>query len=314
MQKEIILRRLAIIKQLYNQGVEQTKRSENLASFSILSFHDSVEMLLKLYSEFKNKKEVFSFPKYWDEFPELPLKEQMNSLSLRRKNLKHKGLFPSKLDIDHSKFSTKDFLKESIELIDGIKFDSISLTELVSNNEVRELLKESENQIDKKNYDLILENTAKAFAILIRQYEKKADGNYSSPFFFGEDLSFHNSFFMGFDSSELPSEFRKLGEFIDKSGESIKQMQFAIKIISLGLDYKKYVLFKYLTPNATFTIGGDIICEMWSGHKKEQYPENELSFLINFVVECSLKLQEFEIDYEKLNFEIPEVIIKEINN
>lgn len=132
MNTEIILKRLAIIKHLFNLGVEQTQRSENLSNFSILNFHDSVEMFLKLYSEFKNETESFSFPKYWDKFPELPLKEQMNSLSLRRKNLKHKGIFSSKLDIEHSKFSTKQFLEEATPLINKIDFSTISLTDLVT--------------------------------------------------------------------------------------------------------------------------------------------------------------------------------------
>ncbi len=297
MNKEIILRRLAIIKYLFNQGIEQAKRSENLSSFSILSFHDAIEMFLKLYSEYKDKDESFSFPKYWDKFPELPCKEQMNSLSLRRKNLKHKGIFPSKLDIDHSKFSTKEFLEEATKLIDGLDFEKISLTDLVSDSKVRELLKKAEQSIPIKNYESVLENTASAFEILITEYERKAEGDYRSPFYFGESLSFHNSFFMGFKEFDQPQEFQRLGEFVDKVGESIEQMQFAIKIISLGIDYRKYVQFNYLTPKATLMRNGEVVCEMMSNYLKDEYPTEELEFLVDFVIESAMKLQEFEINY-----------------
>jgi len=310
MNKEIILRRLAIVKYLFNQGVEQSKRSESLSSFSILSFHDGVEMFLKLYSEYKNKDESFSFPKYWENFPELPYKEQMNSLSLRRKNLKHRGIFPSKLDIDHSKFSTKEFLEEATRLIDGLDFRKVSLTDLVSNSKVRELLKKAEQSILIKNFESVLEKTASAFEILITEYERKAEGDYRSPFYFGESLSFHNSFFMGFKDFDQPQEFRKLGEFIDKVGESIEQMQFAIKIISLGIDYRKYVQFNYLTPKATLMKNGEVVCQMMGNYLKDDYPVEELEFLVDFVIESALKLQEFEINYEDLNFKRPEIYIR----
>lgn len=197
MEHEIKIKRLAIIKQLFIQGLEQSTRTEGISSFSILSFHDSVEMFLKLYSEYKNQEESYSFPKYWTKFPELPHKEQMNSLSLRRKNLKHKGVFPSKLDIEHSRFSTREFLQEATSLIDGIKFDQISLTDLVYSDRVRNLLKEAESEIVNKNYEKILECVASAFTILISVYEDKATGDYRSPFFFGDSLSFHSSFFYG---------------------------------------------------------------------------------------------------------------------
>ncbi|HEY5508631.1 MAG TPA: hypothetical protein VIK29_08175 [Paludibacter sp.] len=309
MEREIIIKRLAIIKQLFLQGVEQSNRTEGISSFSILSFHDSVEMFLKLYSEYKNVEDCFSFPKYWDKFPELPHKEQMNSLTLRRKNLKHKGVFPSKLDIEHSKFSTREFLQEASVLIDSIQFDKISLTDLVYSERVRILLKTAESEIENKNYEKILECVASAFKILITIYEDKATGDYKSPFFFGDNFNFHNSFFMGLSRYDSPDEFRKIGEFVDKAGEAIQQMQRAIKMISLGIDYRKYVKFNYLTPNARLVHNGDVICEMHQSKLKDFYSEDELFFLVNFVIESALKLQEFEIDYDQLNFKKPEYTI-----
>jgi len=309
MEREITIKRLAIIKQLFLQGIEQSNRSEGISSFSVLSFHDSVEMFLKLYSEYKNEEEIFSFPKYWEKYPELPHKEQMNSLSLRRKNLKHKGVFPSRLDIEHSKFSTREFLQEASTLIDSIQFDKISLTDLVYSENVRTKLKYAESEIQNKNYAKVLEYVASAFIILISVYEEKATGNYKSPFFFGDNFNFHNSFFMGLSRHDSLDEFRKLGEFVDKAGEAIEQMQRAIKMISLGIDYRKYVKFNYLTPHATLLRNGEVICEMPQSKLKDLYSNEELEFLVNFVIESALKLQEFEIDYEQLNFKQPEFSI-----
>jgi hypothetical protein len=45
----IIILRLSLIKQLFQIGCEQSKQSESIAGFSLLSFHDNIEMFLKLY-------------------------------------------------------------------------------------------------------------------------------------------------------------------------------------------------------------------------------------------------------------------------
>lgn len=50
---EISLKRLALIKQLFMLGVAQSYEPEPLNGFSILSFHDSLEMFVKLCADCK---------------------------------------------------------------------------------------------------------------------------------------------------------------------------------------------------------------------------------------------------------------------
>ena len=56
LDKEIIIRRLAIIKYLYNLGAQQSMQVDMVAGFSILSFHDCAEMFLLLVAENKGMK------------------------------------------------------------------------------------------------------------------------------------------------------------------------------------------------------------------------------------------------------------------
>ena len=98
--KEIIIRRLAVIKYLYNTGVQQSMQVETVAGFSVLTFHDCAEMFLILVAENKNDKcEKWSFMDFWNNYPELTLRESMRNLKERRISIKHKGQFPSKADI-----------------------------------------------------------------------------------------------------------------------------------------------------------------------------------------------------------------------
>jgi len=69
---ELLIKRLAYIKQLYRIGMEQSQRNENIAVFSILAFHDSIEMFLALLCEHKNiNNKDFKFLQYWDSIKEL---------------------------------------------------------------------------------------------------------------------------------------------------------------------------------------------------------------------------------------------------
>ena len=47
-----------------------------------------------------------------------------------------------------------------------------------------------------------------------------------------------------------------LGEFVDNVREAIEALQKAVKILSLGLDYKKYTRFGLLTPTVMRTVNG----------------------------------------------------------
>jgi len=291
-EKEIILKRLAIIKHLYKIGLEQSKQVETVASFSILSFHDSIEMFLKLLAEKKNiKSDNFNFLDYLTKIPTLTLKESMRNLNARRVNIKHKGILPSKTDIELSRVNTTDFFNQNVIAHFKIEFESISLIDLVEYDKVKEHLKISQDSLNSNKIDVSIENVALAFDVLLNSYEENKIGNYRySPFFFGKDLSFNSAFFMGIKD-------RKMSEFVDKVKDSLEAMQKAIKIMSLGIDYKKFVKFNLLTPNITRTMDGNHVAQIY-GEKK--WTKENCQYCIDFVIDCSLKLQEFDFDIEEI--------------
>ncbi|MBR9847575.1 MAG: hypothetical protein GYB35_16400 [Algicola sp.] len=290
--KEIILKRLALIKHLYKIGLEQSKQVETVASFSILSFHDSIEMFLKLLAEKKNiKSEKFNFLDYWTKIPTLTLKESMRNLNVRRVNIKHKGILPSKSDIELSRVNTTDFFNQNVIKHFEIEFESISLIDLVSCKKVKEYLNISQNLLDANDFDKSIENVSLAFDSLLNSYEENKIGNNRySPFFFGKDLSFNSAFFMGIEDT-------KMSEFIDNVKDSLESMQKAIKIMSLGIDYKKFVKFDLLTPNVIHTMGGTRISQIY-GEKK--WTKENCQYCIDFVVDSTLKVQEFDFDIEEI--------------
>lgn len=314
LNKEIIIKRLALIKYLYKIGIEQSKQSETIASFSILSLHDSIEMYLKLLAEHLNiKSDNFNFLDYWKSIPSLTLKESMRNLNARRVNIKHKGLLPSKADIEISRVNSIDFFEQNTLTQFGVDFNEISLFSLIQNEIVQKHLEDAQKALDENKIEYCIETVAIAFDDLISSYEDSKSSYYgNSPFYFGKDLTFLSSFNMGIGRDWNDKVGRKLGEFVDKVKDSLEGIQKAVKIMSFGIDYKKFVKFKLLTPIIYRTMGGKQVGEIWG---KKKWTKENCQYCIDFVLDCSLKLQEFDFDINELvDNNKPIIVISDNNN
>ncbi|GHV33818.1 hypothetical protein FACS1894178_0100 [Bacteroidia bacterium] len=306
MNKEILIKRLALIKYLYKRGVVQSNESETLAGFSILSFHDSIEMFLILLAEHHNvRTEKLSLMEYWVKFPNLTLMESVRALKDRRVNIKHKGLFPSKSDIESSRICATDFFEQNTQTQFGIDFKEVSLFDLISYEEVKNLLIEAQEKLESGENAISLEKSATAFYKLMYIYEDDKRIPYSDPMFsFGEKISaesrLRNAAKMSFDSQPpIPKEVIDVLKDVEKSMDKIKD---AIRMNCLGIDYKQYAVFKILTPSLLMhTTSDEFILDSkhssnWANIKMTK--EN-CQFCIDFVMETSLKLQEFDFNIEQ---------------
>lgn len=296
LSREILINRLSHIKQLFKIGINQANQHENIAVFSILSFHDSIEMFLKLLSEHKGvDASKFNFLTYWDNIPELTLKESMRNLNARRVNIKHKGLLPAKSEIEISKVNTIDFFDQNTKVQFDINFDEITLIELITFPKVKEYLTTAQNALNNENAENCIENAAYAFEELLHNYESNKTFWGRSPFFFGKDMTFMTSFSLGLSRSE--NGLNKISRFVDNVSESIEGLQEAVKISSFGINYKEYVKFKILTPSITRTIGGEVIAQIMGERK---WTKENCQYCIDFVIKTSLQLQEFDFDIKNL--------------
>jgi hypothetical protein len=289
-------KRLAVIKQLYRNGMEQSYLTEPMNGFCILSFHDSVEMFMKLCAEKKGKKvdRQTNFVDYFTIVPELELQAQMINLNYKRVSLKHNGSLPSNLDIEISRANTTEFFETNTKKIFGKEFSEISLISFIQFESVKSYLEKSEIGIQAKNYEESILNSQIAFRELLICYEEDKKRNFRSPFKVSEDMTFKSSFFLkiGLD--------RKLDNYIDTVNKSLSNIDDVIKIIGFGIDYKKYIKFKLLSP----------IIQFWNqedGRKYESHPSTGIllnhkncMFCFDFVINSALKLQELDFDISEL--------------
>jgi hypothetical protein len=297
------IQRLAFVKYLFSLAIEQSRAPEIMAAASLLIFHDSIEIFLQIAAEHLNVGDKQpNFMDYWDLIPkklpvsELPQKESMRRLNKARVSLKHSGILPSKLDIEAFRAASDLFLQETTKLIFEIEFTSISLIEYVSPEESRNHLKKAEEFCGDAKYEDATVEIALAFDKMIFEYESsKRDFGFGSPFFFGSDMTFLSSFHIGIDMIES----RKIARFVDNVKESIEAMQRAIKILALGFDYRKYSKFKLLLPHITKVLSGDYIVQKRSFGRSPLPDKEYIEFCIGYVVECAIKLNEFNYSLSK---------------
>ncbi len=295
------IRRLAFIKYLLNVAIGQSRQPEPLAAASILTFHDSIELLLQLACEHLDAetKKRTEFLQYWEILKSkipgngLTQKESMKRLNNSRVALKHYGTLPTKQAIEAFRASAINFFEDNTPLVFGIELDSISMVNLIKYEAVKTRLKQAEVFKEESDLEKAMVEIAIAFEQLLKSYEASKRSQFGlSPFFFGPDLTFLSSFHMRLQNQDiLGSGFYSLSEFVDEVGESLKTMQKAIKILSFGLDYRKYTRFQLLVPYVHQTTDGK-----YHGYKKrDETPSiEEYDFCYNFIIESAIHLQDFD--------------------
>ena len=164
---------------------------------------------------------------------------------------------------------------------------------LLKYESVKEYLSKSLNNLKDNDFENSIINSHIAFKELLYCYEKDKYIGYTSPFKICEDFTFYTSFFMGLKLSD------KLDKFIDMTGKSLSNLDDIVKILAFGIDYKKYLKFKILSPYINFFTQEDSTRKYdFMVNPSVKSDERNSKFCFDFVIDCSLKLQnlDFEID------------------
>ena len=305
------LKRLAFVKYLYNVGVEQSKKAEPFCWASVLTFHDAVELFLELASEYidihKRIKNI-KFMEYWGLInpvlkgkgkDELAHKIPIDRLNGARVALKHHGTPPSKSAIEDFRTSVTEFFERNTLIVFDTRFSEISLIALVQNEASQGRLIQAQQLISEGKIDDALARVAVSFAQLIDDYEdRKKDEFGRSPFFLGRVYS------PDVDAEALEDVETSLVEIVD----SIDNLQDAVKILCLGLDFRRYARFKLLTPGVIRRKSGEgkkryLVHRSRRGSKGKPSSEDAL-FCIDFVIESAIVLQEFDFEVERMPMKV----------
>ena len=302
-----IIRRLAFAKYLYGLGARQAEVASPLDAAALLILHDSVELFLQIGSELLDAgARQVEFMAYWDllsaklpEGTELGSKEAMRRMNKARVALKHHGITPSKQDVQGFVVSVRQFLDEATTVIFGRDFAALSLIEFVRPDTARERLGYAQKWVDAgKRPDRAVDQAAEAFRILLHDYEERKKQQWfdKSPFFFGEDLEWLDSRSVGLQGDP---GWDKMAEFVDKVGDSLQAIRDAVRVLALGIDYRRYSRFRLLTPDVRIDRSGKTtVWRMGTGNPTLEATLEDAAFCIDFVIEAAVQLQEFDYSLE----------------
>jgi hypothetical protein len=144
----LIMKRLAFIQMLYQQGIDQSHLPEPLNATSMLTLHDASELFLVLASEKLGASlpRMVPFMDYWKRLsPDnlsggvaLSAQQGMERLNDLRNGLKHRGTLPSRAAIDQACGDVHGFLEDNTLAVFGIPFADIDLAEVIPQPGVRD--------------------------------------------------------------------------------------------------------------------------------------------------------------------------------
>jgi hypothetical protein len=301
------VKRLAFTRFLYIQGLEQSHQPEPLSATALLSFHDAVELFLVLAGEHLNANlpASLNFLEYWDRLTpylpgQVPLghKKAMGRMNRLRVNLKHHGSIPSTSDLEQLRADITSFFTDSTSLVFGADFERLKLTDLVIQIEARRLVELADAHAENGEYVEALAKLSEAFQLLIKDYAtRKKIGYNDTPYTFGSDFRF---------ATPVTNELRRstndrLGKFLGELYHTVRAMQEAMKVMAVGIDYRRYALFSMLTPEILHFANGQVDIIPKPGLI---LTDDDYQFCYQFVISAALRLAEvdFDLDLEALRY------------
>ncbi|KOV35654.1 hypothetical protein AB0420_35960 [Streptomyces caelestis] len=239
--------RLAYIRFIYQEGIEQSRQPSVLSARALTSFHDAVENFLGLVVEQLevDVRKAPDFLGYWEVIKpklELPSKAAMKRLNDWRVALKHNGSFPSEHQIEQSRTVVADFFTTVTPKVFGVDFDSVEMVDLITQDETARLVREAQTHADVGDYVAAMAGLSLAFNALRKHYA----GEYTEfswaqkPFSFGPSLS-HTDEPRADNGDHHVRRLHKLSVIATEVRE-------AMQVLSLGLDFPSYTRFKTITP------------------------------------------------------------------
>jgi len=162
--------KMILVKYLYEHAKQHA--SNNTSLDRIIAVHNldnAIEWLLKdiaLKIEVeifdKKNKQYYNFHKLWEQINEklskskkslqLPLKEDIFGLHDLRNKVQHHANIPSQEDLQRYLSSSQEFINKSLKDIFNIDYDSLYLSSLIENKELRQKFTKAEEAFNKESY------------------------------------------------------------------------------------------------------------------------------------------------------------------
>lgn len=299
-----ILKKMILSKLLCEKG-KSACLINDIYNFSmgILILHDACDLALnavasKVHAQIREKTFLMD---YFSKIEDAVKKKQtfvhrsdINNLNTLRKNIKHQGIFADPTRDSYLSTVVEKFLKKLCKDYFRLDFETLSLKDLVKNQEIRKLLDIAEEEMKEKQYKEALESMAKTL-------------------------------FLAYDYLFVSSG-RLARALAGKTQEEENEIKFPnidstindLNLLKNGINSYLYNVFKQITPRIGKNFSTNELVVRWDeipyGHPGNWTKEN-VSFCFDFLIGAILKIQEREeyrgftlTEYFDLYFDVVEAI------
>lgn len=299
MLDEITLQKLGLIRYLYETAMEEALKPEPFGLISILKFHDSVELFLDLACDKFGipANKTHRFKDYWTELEKhlsqpVSEKRSMERLNDARVSFKHHSNLPHATSIEKFRVNVTDFFEDNTPLIFGIEFNKVSLAYLIQNSRIRAYLDEANKLIEGGKRGEALTKIAIAFAQIMEDF------TYSEKAMRYRELFFTKDPFPLYRSSSILNEDREFEQFIRSITASLDTLRQGMQVLSLGIEYPRYIKFRALTPFVTKMLGDtEYHLPLPTPYTQDTLPSIETCrFCQEFVIASALRIEQFSFE------------------
>lgn len=295
------VKRLAFVRSLMFDAVRQLNQPEPFDAAALLSLHDALELFIGLFCNQLDLKPQDELMQQWEalrshvEEP-LPYREDVRKLSRARAQLKHHGVFPSRLDLEWFRDVTERFLAQACPQVFGVELRTVSLVDLIASNEAQESLRRAAASRERGDVYDFLRSLSVALEQLLHDFEasKKYQGLRSA--FELSSLDRLPRYRMEPASSRLSESEGRFAAFTERLHDVLDEVERSLKVLALGIDFRRLARFRSLTPMSKRLADGNYVTMGLDWIADRSYSAEELDFCFGFVVSTGLSLYSENFD------------------
>lgn len=298
----ITQRKLVLARQIYQRALIQAQLKHSYADriLAVIGFDLATESVLKaivgaLDPKKTTDKDFHGVLQQADSclvansLPGIPDKAKIQHVHDVRNDAQHKAKYPNETDVSDCRTYTRDFLEQVILDVWGQGFNSISLTSMVGNPNVRTYLTEAEKHLENAEYYEAVESAEAALRWSLRMIKRHIVG----PFPRLDAVLIAPS-----SGRQAPSR---------EVARSIELMRDMLVRSTVGLDFRSYVRYRQIVSSAiqsmSFLQDGNYEVNRNVGTPSQAEAEFVLEFGINAVIQIESLVGDIEKPFDLDEFD-----------
>lgn len=297
--------RLAFVRLFFLQGIDQSRQPEPLNVGSVLTLHDTAELFLQVIAEYRgvNMPRFVHFHEYWRLLDPardpngvaLSGERPMIRLNDLRTAFKHHGTLPSAAAIAQACADVRAFLEANTLTVFGMPLDTIDMAEVIPQAVVR-------NKVRAATAAATGGDLTEAMGLLAEAYDElfgiPGQAIPSRAARFGNTITLIAEHNIAAALQPAPGDRTRrptganphlLASAIVNLMNATREMQLAMRVMALGIDYRQFARFKQLTPSILYFIDSHSDRAIRPGYAPTSA---DFEFCRQFVITAALRIAE----------------------